>query len=87
MTSQQKALAKLQQYAEKVGEQPYDEPISSAEEEAYADQLQKSLQSLQNQVKEHKAELEKVRLSTGAWPSLLSWSNLAVARDNPSGIH
>ena len=59
MVSQHEALAKLQRYASKVDDQEYTEGIQPDEEEVYANQLQKSLQSLQNQVQEHEKRLEK----------------------------
>lgn len=69
MASQHEALVKLQHYSSKVDKLSNINPISPAEEEVYANQLQRSLQSLQNQVNEHKAGLERVRIFLRAWPS------------------
>ena len=61
MTSQHAALDKIRQYAGKVNDEGDIKPIQPDEEEAYANQLQRSLQSLQKQVREHEANLGKVR--------------------------
>ena len=59
MASQREALVKLQKYVGKVKDQNV-EPMSPEEQEVYAGRLSRSLQSLQNQVKEHEATLQKV---------------------------
>ena len=71
MASQEKALANLQQYVSRLKDLSNIEAISPDEEEVYANRLIKSLQSLQNQVKEHEAALEKVRTLVPASPSSL----------------
>ena len=61
MASQDKALKKLHDYA--IGIEKSDEDkvmLSEAEVDVYASRLNKSLQSLQNQVTQHQAALEKV---------------------------
>lgn len=72
MTSQRQALTKLRLYASKVNDEDNHKPIRPDEEEAYALELQRSLQSLQNQVRQHELRLETVRGSICALPSFLS---------------
>ena len=60
MTALPQALARLQQYSGKVDIQSVAESISPDVEEDYAARLDRSLQSLQRQLKENEAALEKV---------------------------
>jgi len=55
------SLTKLREYANKVKDKDGEVPAASdAGEDLYAVRLDRSLQSLQKQVKEHEAALEKV---------------------------
>ncbi len=60
MATQSQILEKLQGIAAKSKDIDYG-PQNADGEEDYAARLSKTLQSLQNQVKQHEAALEKVR--------------------------
>lgn len=59
MPAQLQPLAKLNEYAGKVREAEYGLGVRDVDED-YAHRLTKSLESLQHQVKQHEAALEKV---------------------------
>ena len=60
MATQSESLSKFQEYVAKIKDTDYG-PTPANENEDYPARLDKTLQSLQNQVKEHKAALERVR--------------------------
>ena len=59
MASQSQSLEKLQQYVAKTQDTDYGLNNANGDED-YAVRLSKTLQSLQNQVKQHEAALERV---------------------------
>lgn len=59
MASQSQPLAKLQEYVVKTQDTDYGLNTAIGDED-YAARLTKTLQSLQNQVKQHEASLERV---------------------------
>lgn len=61
MTSLQQALTRLQQYSKKVEGQDEVELTGPDVEEAYAGRIDKSLQSLQRQLNDNEATLERVK--------------------------
>ena len=62
MTTLPQALSRLQQYSQKVEGQNEVESTAPVVEESYAGRSDRSLQSLQRQLKEHEAALERVKL-------------------------
>lgn len=61
MTTQSQSLEKLQEYVAKTEDTDYG--LENADgDEGYAARLSRTLQSLQNQVKQHEAALESVIL-------------------------
>ena len=60
MSAQSQPLHKLQEYDAKTKGTDYGQVPVDGDEEDYAARLSKSLQSLQNQVKQYEAALEKV---------------------------
>ena len=71
MASPHEALPRLQQYASSLLKDPSDnEPVNLEEESAYADRLDRSLQSLQHQFHERENVLERVRGLGYSWSSL-----------------
>ena len=61
MSTQSQSLQKFQDYVSKIKDTAYG-LVSVDEDGDYAARLNKTLQSLQNQVKQHEAALEKVSL-------------------------
>ena len=59
MASQSQPLEKLQEYVAKTQDTDYGQNTANGDED-YAARLSKTLQSLQNQVKQHEAALERV---------------------------
>lgn len=59
MNNKGQALAKLREYAHQVKGKEYDEESRNGEE-AYEFRLNRALQQLQEQVKEHESAIEKV---------------------------
>ena len=60
MSAQSQPLQKLEEYDAKIRGTNYGQVTVGGDEEDYAGRLSKSLQSLQNQVKQYEAALEKV---------------------------
>lgn len=60
MATQSQALEKLQEYVVKTKDTDHDQNNADGDED-YAARLNKTLQSLQNQVKQHEAALERLR--------------------------
>ena len=71
MASPSQSLKGLQEYVAKTKDIDYG-PKSADEDEDYAARLNKTLQSLQNQVKQHETALEKVSPSVGELHSTCS---------------
>ncbi|KAM0803596.1 hypothetical protein BDR22DRAFT_886430 [Usnea florida] len=64
MSAQSQPLHKLQEHEAKIKGTEYGQVTVDGDEEDYAARLSKSLQSLQNQVKQYEAALEKLRATT-----------------------
>ena len=62
MATDPDSLSKLRKYAAKLKETDYG-PVGANGEEDYEARINRTLQSLQNQVKQHQDALEKVILS------------------------
>lgn len=72
MATQSQALEKLQEYVVKTKDTDHDQNNADGDED-YAARLNKTLQSLQNQVKQHEAALERVS------PYLRNWRSACFA--------
>lgn len=70
MATELQALEKFQEYVTKTNDKDCGQNNTDRDED-YAARLNKTLQSLQNQVKQHEAALERVSLSTHLIVSLL----------------
>ena len=68
MAAQASSLAKLKDHVSKAKDADYH-PGSTNGEEDYEARITSSLQSLQNQVKQHQAALEKVAIPNSGFPS------------------
>ena len=71
MATHVQPLAEFQKYVANIKDKDYG-PKNAGEDEDYAARLSKTLQSLQNQVKQHEAALERVN----PWMARLSFDLL-----------